>query len=85
MHDESQAQSNGIPIDSSQENHRLRETVKRLEAERDEYKAALYSVLRARTKVEEIDIPDENDCQTFDQFLPELEQLLSETESGTHK
>jgi hypothetical protein len=75
MHDEVTTQPNGVQIDSQLECQRLRDTVARLEAERDEYKAALYRVLHAQVKMEDIVLPDEGDCQTFDRFLPELEEL----------
>lgn len=85
MHDESLSQTNGVPADTLQEVERLRETIKRLEAERDEYKAALYGVLRAQIKEEDVVVPDEKDCQTFDQFVPELEELVNKSEPGTSR
>jgi hypothetical protein len=85
MLDEQQAQANGAAADSQQENQRLRETIKGLEMERDDYKAALLRVLRAQIMEQDLVLPDENDCQTFDQFLPELEKLISQAKSGTPK
>jgi hypothetical protein len=79
MNDEPCAQANRVPSLAQTEEDRLRETIKRLEAERDEYKAALYGVLRAQIKVEDIVLPDERDCQEFDQFVNELEALVNAT------
>jgi hypothetical protein len=83
MHDEPCPQSNGVPADTRTEEERLRETIKRLEAERDEYKAALYAALRAQIKNEHIVLPDQKDCLTFDQFVHELEALVNQSARGT--
>jgi hypothetical protein len=80
MHDEPSPQTNGVPADSQQEVDRLRETVKRLEAERNQFKAALYGVLRAQLKEEDVVLPDEKDCLTFDQFVHELDDLVKKSQ-----
>ena len=84
MHTESHSQvattpgpePNGTPADFRQEAERLRETVKRLESELNEYRAMLYSVLRARMKPEEIVIPDERTCVPLSAFIHELREIV---------
>ena len=85
MHSEIGPQTNGVPSDTQQEIIRLHESIIRLEAERDEYKAALYGLLRSQIKDEEVLIPDEKDCQTLDQFIPELEELVNKAPAGTSR
>jgi len=83
MSDESFSPTNGVGVDSQQELVRLREIVKHLETERDEYKTALYRLLRARFKEEDVVLPEDTDCMTFDQFLPELEELVNRSQPGS--
>jgi hypothetical protein len=82
MPDETVPQTNGVPADTQLELARLRETVKRLEGERDEYKTALSNLLRARIKEQDVVLPNEQDCLTFDQFVPELEELVKKAQPG---
>jgi hypothetical protein len=59
----------------------LRETVRRLEEERDWYRKALERELavrlRAEFEPEDVVIPDPADCLTFDQFEHELEEIVT--------
>ncbi len=82
MNDEPSRQTNGVPADTQPEVERLRETIERLEAERNEYKKALYGVLRAQIKEEDVVLPDEKDCLTFDQFVHELDQMVAKSQAG---
>jgi hypothetical protein len=82
MPEKSSAPANGVPADVQDEMARLRETVRQVEAERDEYKTALYSLLRARVNEQEVVLPDEKDCLTFDQFVPELEEMVDKAQPG---
>ncbi len=70
-------QTNG-PTDLAGECEHLRETIRRLEAERDEYRNALYEIARSLfTREEMARIPDEKDCLTLDQFIHELETAVA--------
>ncbi len=71
--------------DSRAEVEQLRETVRRLEKERDEYKAALSGILRSQVKPEDIVVPDEKECLTLDQFIEELEEIVAKGGAGGAK
>ncbi len=68
---------NGTADDSRREVEELRQAVKRLEAEKEEYRSSLYAVLRSQFTEKDVVIPDEKDCRSLDEFLGELEQIVN--------
>lgn len=70
-------EKNGESPSDEDECERLRQTVKRLEEERDQYRDVLLALAMEQfTEAELTAIPDEKDCTTLDQFITELEQLV---------
>jgi hypothetical protein len=85
MHDQPFPQSHDASGNVQTEVEFLRETIKHLETERDEYRAALVKLLRAQIKEEDVVLPDPQDCLTFDQFVHELEEMVHRSELGMEK
>ncbi len=74
---ESASPPNGSADDPRREVEELRQAVKRLEAEKEEYRKSLYAVLRAQFTEKDVVIPEEKDCRTFDEFVHELEEIVN--------
>ncbi len=77
--------TNGTPDELRLEVEQLRETARRLEAEREVYRKALERELVKRIRPEDVIIPDPDDCLTFDQFEQELEAIVHQGGSGAAK
>jgi hypothetical protein len=71
------SERNGAPLDRDEELATLRETVKRLEQERDKYKTMMYAAVRSLfTKEELTQVPEQKDCLPLDAFIQELEAIV---------
>jgi hypothetical protein len=70
-------QMNGPLNDLHAECERLRQTIKELTRERDQYQKALCVALAAQIKLEDIVIPDEKDCLPLGAFIHELEAIVN--------